>query len=149
MRVVTSKDGKTRLSKNLWRHEFACKCGCGSDFVDIELVDVIQAAVYAMSVQFPRYRVKVRINSGTRCMFHNAKVGGSTQKAGVPMSGSKHLYGIAADVVFYDGTTGVEIPADLVADYFEKAYPDKYGIGRYVGRTHIDVRPNKARWDMR
>jgi hypothetical protein len=38
---------------------------------------------------------------------------------------------------------------DKVADYLEEKYPDKYGIGRYIGRTHLDIRKTKARWDNR
>jgi uncharacterized protein YcbK (DUF882 family) len=63
---------------------------------------------------------------------HNAKVGG------VP--NSQHVQGIAADIVVSGRT-----PA-LVADYLERKYPDRYGVGRYSSFTHIDVRPVKARW---
>jgi hypothetical protein len=43
-----------------------------------------------------------------------------------------------------------DVHADDVADYLESKYPSKYGIGRYVGRTHVDVRSDKAyRWDYR
>lgn len=74
----------------------------------------------------------VNINSGSRCISHNHTVGGSAH--------SQHLYGKAADIVVKD------IEADVVAEYLEQKYSDKYGIGRYNGRTHIDVRSSKARW---
>lgn len=41
----------------------------------------------------------------------------------------------------------MEVQADDVANYLEKKYTKKYGIGRYKSRTHIGVRHTKARWD--
>ena len=56
---------------------------------------------------------------------------------------SKHLDGLAADFIVRG------VAADDVATYLEQQYPDRYGIGRYTGRTHLDVREDKARWDRR
>jgi len=110
------------------REEFACQCGCGFDVVDSELVDVLEELRL-------HYDKPVFINSGCRCVEHNRAVGGS--------EGSQHSLGKAVDV-------RVEgVGADEVADYLLSAYPDTYGIGRYDGRTHIDVREDKARWDNR
>lgn len=110
------------------RKEFACRCGCGFDAVDVELLFVlIDLRVY--------FDAEVSINSPNRCFQHNKDEGGA--------EGSEHVNGCASDV----RVKGVH--ADLVADYLEKKYPNKYGIGRYRGRTHIDVRPLKARWDNR
>jgi len=116
------------LSKNFFREEFACKDGCGKDTVDSELIDVLQD----VRDEFLR---PVSVNSGNRCEAHNKAVGGSDN--------SMHLYSKAADIrVGY-------IDQNKVANYLETKYPDKYGIGRYKDFTHIDVRPNKARWDLR
>lgn len=123
------------ISKNLSRHEFACQCGCGFDTVDFELAQVIQDSADHFAEELGVEKVSVAINSGCRCEAHNAAEGGS--------KGSKHKLGIAADYRI-GGVT-----ADAVADYLEKKYPNKYGIGRYNGRTHVDVRAGKARWDMR
>jgi uncharacterized protein YcbK (DUF882 family) len=111
------------------RSEFACQCGCGFDAVDAELLEVLTD----LREHFDR---PVIINSGNRCQAHNASIGGSAPN-------SKHTKGIAADV----RVKGVH--ADDVADYLENKYPNKYGIGRYIGRTHIDVRETLARWDYR
>lgn len=81
------------------------------------------------------FNAPVTINSGCRCPAHNRAVGGEP--------GSKHTMAIAADIVV------LGIHADRVVGYLEQTYPDRYGIGRYVGRTHIDVRAIKARWDRR
>ena len=110
------------------REEFECKCGCGSDTVDYELVRILDdVRAY--------FNKPVLINSGTRCVSHNKNVGGS--------SSSQHLYGKACDFVVKD------IHEDLVVEYLERKYKDTYGIGRYSGRTHVDCRENKARWDKR
>ena len=119
----------TQLSKNFYRSEFKCKCGqCDQDMVDSELITVLQD----LRDYFLR---SVKINSGNRCEAHNTKIGGSKK--------SQHLYSKASDIeVDY-------IKPDVVADYLEQKYQDKYGIGRYGNFTHIDVRDNKTRWDMR
>jgi len=116
------------LSEHFKRKEFECQCGCGYDTVDHELILVLED----LRVYFSR---PIMINSGCRCMEYNQKVGGSAN--------SLHIEGKAADI----RVTGIH--ENAVADYLEFMYPDKYGIGRYRYRTHIDVRENKARWDKR
>jgi uncharacterized protein YcbK (DUF882 family) len=116
------------LTKNLSRSEFACKCGCGHDTVDFELVMVIQDCA-------DHFGASVYINSGCRCPDHNKAEGGSP--------GSWHVLGRAADF----RVAGVH--ADKVATYLELKYPTTFGIGRYDGRTHVDTRKVAARWDKR
>ena len=116
------------LTKNLSRSEFACQCGCGFDTVDYELAIVIQDIR-------DNFGEAVHINSGCRCEIHNKAQGGT--------SGSLHTMGRAADIRVNN------TPSDLIYDYLDNLYPDKYGIGRYSGRTHIDTRKYKARWDNR
>lgn len=119
-----------KISPHFKRSEFACKCGCGFAAVDIELVTALE---YVRT----HFKAPVTINSGCRCIDHNRAVGGETNPP------SKHTMGIAADIVV------LGVHADRVADYLEQTYPDSYGVGRYNGRTHIDVRDTKARWDKR
>jgi uncharacterized protein YcbK (DUF882 family) len=114
------------VSEHFSRKEFACKDGCGFNAVDIELVtclegfrDYIQAAVIVLS--------------GCRCVAHNTAVGGSPK--------SQHMFGKGADI----RVSGIH-PQEIY-DYFDRHYPDKYGIGLYVDRIHFDVRPLKARWN--
>lgn len=110
------------------RSDFACKCGCGFQTLDVELADVIlDLRLYFNDPAF--------INSGCRCPKHNKHERGSSK--------SKHMQGIAVDIRFQN------IHADRIADYLEMKYLNQYGIGRYRGRTHMDVRPIKARWDNR
>lgn len=110
------------------REEFACKCGCGFDAVDEELLGVLED----VRLEFDK---PVFINSGCRCPEHNKAEGGSKL--------SQHTFGKAADIRVKD------VDADEVADYLEYTFPNSYGIGRYDGRTHIDVRDGKVRWDER
>jgi len=113
------------LSKHFSRSEFECKCGCGGDTVDYALVEVLE------NVR-EYFNKPIVINSGYRCASHNASIGGS--------SNSQHIRGKAADFRV-SGTTEEE-----VVSYLESLYPNKYGIGIYQGRTHLDVRDAKARW---
>lgn len=101
------------------RSEFACKCGCGLDTVDAELLNVL-SGIRA------NFNTEIIINSGCRCRDHNAFVGGRAK--------SQHLISRAADIV----VTGV-LPV-IVAEYLDSKYPDCYGIGRYASFTHIDTR---------
>lgn len=117
---------RIRISDHFYRDEFACKCGCGFDIVDAELVYALES----MRIMFGGR--PIIINSGCRCENHNASVGGT--------KGSYHLKGQAADIVISD------IYAGFIADCLEDQHPNTYGIGRYTGRTHIDVRQQMARW---
>jgi len=115
-----------KVSEHFDREEFACPCNCGFAVVDAELLAVLEdlREVYA---------TPIKINSGCRCEKHNKAVGGE--------DGSKHMQGIAADIV----VSGVS-PAK-VFQYLTGKYPGKYGIGHYpAGWVHVDVRPTQARW---
>ena len=116
------------ISTHFNRKEFACKCGCGFNAVDKELLEVIED----VRTYFDKPLI---INSANRCETHNAKEKGSKN--------SQHLKGMAADIRI----NGVS--PNSVATYLLNKYPDKYGIGMYNTFTHIDVRANKSRWDYR
>lgn len=116
------------ISTHFNRKEFACKCGCGFNAVDKELLEVIED----VRTHFGKPLI---INSANRCESHNAKEGGSKN--------SQHLKGMAADIRI-NGVT-----PDSVAAYLLNKYPNKYGIGMYNTFTHIDVRAIKSRWDYR
>lgn len=115
------------LTKNLSRHEFACKCGCGFDTVDVETLEVIQSVC-------DHFNCKVLITSGCRCEAHNAEVGGSKN--------SQHLLGRAADCKFS------LIDPEGVFHYLNERYKTRHGFGLYETFNHIDTRSNgPARWD--
>jgi len=118
------------ISAHFRRQEFACRCGkCGFAAVDAELLAVLEDV-------HEHFDAPVSITSGNRCERHNAETPGAAPD-------SEHTKAMAADIKVH------AVHPDRVADYLEAKYPDKYGVGRYVGRTHIDVRPAKARWDNR
>ena len=107
------------------REEFACKCGCGQDTVDYELIEVLD-----------RLRewagAPVTVTSGNRCPEHNKKIGGA--------STSQHTRGRAADIVV-KGKEPFQVYRRL-----EEWYPYQYGIGHYDGWVHIVTRVGRARW---
>ena len=112
----------------------ACQCKCGFNAVDAELVKVLEDVMDHFEEEQSE-RLVLIITSGNRCDKHNRSVGGAIN--------SMHTKGMGCDFRIRD------IPEDEVADYLEATYPDTYGIGRYTGRTHLDVRPNPVRWDKR
>ena len=112
------------LSDHFSRSEFACKCGCGFDSVDVEHLRQLET----IRQHFGR---AVRSNSSCRCVNHNAAVGGS--------SGSYHLVARASDIVV-DGVS----PQD-VYDFADRM--GFGGVGLYSGWVHVDSRTNgPARW---
>ena len=123
-----------KVSANFKRSEFRCRCGfCDKSTVDAVLITELENCRAHFAKLYDN--VSIRITSGHRCINHNKKEGGA--------EGSKHLDGLAADFV----VKGVS--ADEVADWLESVHPEQYGIGRYTGRTHLDVRTTRARWDRR
>ncbi|MDT8311915.1 MAG: D-Ala-D-Ala carboxypeptidase family metallohydrolase [Methylophaga sp.] len=114
------------LSKNFSRHEFACKCGCGFDTADIELVTVLQDVR-------DHFNRAVTINSGCRCVEYNRQIGGAPD--------SQHTKCRAADIVVED------TPPRVVHFYLSEQYDGRFGLGRYDSFTHIDTRSGgAARW---
>lgn len=130
------------ISRNLSRYEFECPCGCETDTVDYELVEVLQRTVNDFQVMYPDYDVAIHINSGCRCPDYNATIDGASPN-------SKHTIYRAADFYLYDKKSQAHIDDDKVYEYLDKIYATRFGIGRYNGRTHLDTRSTKARWDSR
>lgn len=113
----------TKLSDNFDRSEFACRCGCGFDTVDAELLRILERIR-------DFFEQPVRITSGCRCAEHNRAVGGGSK--------SQHLYGRAADIQVRS------IPPGIVQEYcMQLGVP---GLGCYKTFTHIDTRTGHARW---
>lgn len=101
------------------RSEFACKCGCGFDTVDAELLAIL--------VNLRRhYGQPITIHSGCRCQKHNKAVGG--------VINSQHLIGRAADV------TVKNVDLKTVYEYLCTTYKGKYGFKLYKTFVHLDSR---------
>jgi len=124
-----------KLTKNFWRREMSCKCGCGFDTIDWRTLEVAQLVCdhFARIQQIPR--VICRVHSAARCPAHNQAVGGSPT--------SQHVFGRAMDI----SIAGVK-PQEIY-DYLLATFPDQHGFGLYPTFTHIDTRSNgPARWRM-
>ncbi|EAZ2866630.1 DUF882 domain-containing protein [Salmonella enterica] len=114
------------ISKYFKRSEFACKCGCGQDTVDAELLAILEDVR-------EHFGKPVIINSANRCPTHNKRVGGASK--------SVHLTGKAADIVVKG------VAPDIVHAYLTAKYSGKYGIGKYNTFTHVDSRSKESRWN--
>lgn len=131
------------LTKNLSKSEFACNCTdpeCRyKEVADIELVQVLQQAVDDFAATYAA-QAKIQITSGNRCIPHNKEEGGEPH--------SKHTYGIAADHKIFTLSFGnwVQVPAEEQFHYYDSKYPNKFGLGLYPNRVHLDVRKERARW---
>ena len=111
------------MNKYFKRSEFACKCGCGLDTVDAQLLAVLTDLR-------EHFGAPVLINSACRCRHHNEAVGGKTH--------SYHLLGRAADVRI----PGVQ--PDRIYDYLNKKYPGALGLLCYLSFVHVDTRSGNA-----
>ncbi len=114
------------LTRHFSRSEFACKCGCGFDTVDVDTLALLE------SIR-EHFMSPVTITSACRCADHNAAVGGAKH--------SQHVYGRAADIK----VTGVS-PLEI-SWFAESLIPDSGGIGVYQNFCHLDTRTAKARWN--
>jgi len=120
-----------RLSEHFTLGEFDCKgrakgiCDCTTPTIPNELLEVLEDVR-------EHFGKPVRVYSGYRCEDYNRYVGGAKR--------SKHKLGIASDIAVDT------IKPSHVQSYVLNKYKDKYGIGKYVNFTHIDIRSTKARW---
>ena len=110
------------LTADFDRSEFRCKCGCGNDNVSIELVRRLQQlrSLYGK----PLY-----INSGCRCIKHNAEVGGVPNSAHV----SEGKVGEAADI----SINSTEQMWELVDRIISYNLFKRLGIGKTL--LHVDI----------
>lgn len=95
LKVTSLADEQTRAKLNQtaslsWfnfphfkKQEFACKCGCGYDNINLKVVKVLE------DIRAHFGGKPLIVTSGCRCIKHNNKVGG--------IKGSKHLEGLACD----------------------------------------------------
>lgn len=118
---------RLKLSRNFYRDEFACRCGCGFDTVDTRLIEGLERLRGTLG------DAPIMINSACRCDSHNRRVGGSY--------GSQHTLGKAADIVVRGFTPQeVAIQASRLPEF------NNGGIGIYATFTHLDVRDGRSRW---
>jgi len=115
------------LSAHFSRHEFACKCGCGFDTVDVATLELLE------KIRSDCEDNPITINSGCRCAQYNQRVGGS--------KASQHMLGRAADFTV-DGFSTMRV--HIIAG---NSLGNSGGLGSYSTFTHVDTRSNgPARW---
>ena len=118
-----------KLSKHFSREEFACRCGCGQDTVDAELITILETVRN-------HFKKPITITSGNRCTAYNAKIGGA--------KASLHITSRAADFVVADTD-----PED-VYNALVQFVGDRFGAGLYNRWVHFDTRSgNFARWNKK
>jgi uncharacterized protein YcbK (DUF882 family) len=123
----------SKLTKNVWRHELICKCGCGFNTLDWETLTVLQETCDHFTKWFQWSKSHLVITSAARCEDHNKLVKGSPN--------SQHLLGRAVDFRIRG------ISPELVYNYLIERYDGKYGIGKYETFTHLDTRTGPPkRW---
>ena len=128
MPIKTYKESNpgVKITENFTAGEFMCKgknC-CSESEIDTDLADKLQALRTAIGKP-------IKINSGYRCKTHNAS---PTVKGA---KGSKHTYGMAADIVC-PGVTPLELARCAEAIGFKCVI--LYTTKNFV---HVDTRTNK------
>lgn len=122
---INLKVENPRITKNFKASEFQCKDGSNMVFLDLDLIEKLQA----LRDYFGK---PVKIYSGYRTAAYNSKVGGANN--------SQHLHGRAADVQI-EGVPPIEVCRAMERLGFS-------GIGFYKAFSHGDVRPGaKAFWN--
>ncbi len=131
------------LTANISREEMTCKCGCGYDVADFELLTVVQDSADFFKHRDSSDKVRIIVRSGNRCKKHNHHIGGAES--------SYHIEAKAIDYVVqtWNGHEWVTVTADDLSAYLDGKYPHKYGIIIYwAGRIHFDIRQTKYRKRM-
>ena len=108
-----------RLTDNFFRWEFACRCGCGFNSVDYELLTRLQEIRNELGHA-------ITVNSGSRCLTHNTNEKGATN--------SYHLYSKAADI------WSQAVSAARLYDLIDEMFPTRYGLIKHRNFVHFDVR---------
>ena len=101
-----------------------CKCPCCGLYVHrpqrLDLAEKVRAILQTPMI----------VTSGTRCISHNASVGGSPT--------SKHLQGLAMD--FYCRTLSPTAIYNAIAKaWYDGKLPELGGVGLYDWGVHIDI----------
>ena len=109
------------LTQHFNRAEFACGDYCGYDAVNLAFVNQLQVARRLSDVPY-------RINSGCRCLTHNAVVGGVRDSA--------HLVGKAADIACRSSRARYQIVLGLYGAGFTR-------IKLYKTWIHVDADATK------
>jgi len=132
------------LTKNISRHELACKCGnCQVRIQDHEpIIQVVQGVCDHFAREYNVDKVVLVITSAARCFEYNRL----PVDEGGPGSNdeSQHPRCCATDIALF--VNDVQIPPLLIYNYLCSTYPRKYGFGLYKSFVHADTRNRCSRW---
>jgi len=106
---------------NIEREELECPC-CGLSLATEELISKLRVARFHAGVPF-------LITSGTRCVRHNANIGGSPTSA--------HLLGFAADISVKSSELRFKIIGGLLLAGFNR-------ILVYETFVHVDIDDSRS-----
>lgn len=120
---IKNQGASFRVSPNFTLGEFQCHDHSDRVLLSTELVEVLEGLR-------AHFGLPVHINSGFRTKAYNARIGGAAD--------SQHCKGTAADIRI-PGVSPHKV-------YTHLAKTHKGGLGKYPTFTHVDVRPNRARW---
>jgi len=118
------------MSKHFKQSEFSCRCGCGFDNINPEIIEQLEKIRNI-------FNKSIIITSACRCEENNKKVGG--------VSNSQHLFGNATDF-HVAGISSGKLHAQM-KEILNKGIIRNLGL--YSWGVHIDVRPDKHFWDNR
>lgn len=125
-----------KLTKNFYKYEFDSKDGS-------EMPSLVLENVRLLATELQKLRdfvgLPIKVNSGYRSPSHNDSVGG--------VSNSKHLIGIAADIVIIGFTP--EQTKGVIEKLISSGVLVEGGVGIYDTFVHYDTRGTSARWDYR
>ena len=128
------------------RSEFACKCGCGTNKVKQELIDLLNDISDDIDAREGKGKhLPVIVTSGTRCAKRNAACGGSAN--------SLHLTGEAADIQV-KSVSASNVWSRIRGMWQAGKLALMRGLGRYDTFTHVEIGKKKAdgslyEWDYR
>ena len=133
-----------QLSPNFQLSEFQCSC-CSQGTPKQKLVNMLEAIRFVFTDRMTPAPVILKISGPLRCEKHNKEVGGAENSRHlVP----KHMDGV--DIKLYSAVpTGawMQVNPDEVFKVADELIGDEGGVGKYRGRTHIDLRGHRARWE--
>ena len=122
-----------KLTKNFSKSEFDSKDGAE---MPKKVLANVKKLAEALQVLRDNVGKPITVNSGYRSPEHNKESKGKPK--------SKHLLGIAADIVVEDHTPKEVF--ELIELLTEKGELPEGGLKAYDTFTHYDIRGKKARW---
>ena len=130
---------------NFKRSEFECKCGCGENRINHQLVKALDMAVSEIKRDNPGF--KCIVTSGCRCEKHNATLAGSVENSSHLVKTTRKILG--------DGSKQESVRECLAVDFSCPTSSMRYTVLPYMFRyfnrievsdrhVHVDVDAEKV-----